>query len=535
MAEITRANLGQAVVWNMFPHKYMVPHGGQVKAINAIGSGVFVVLITAANGWGKTYWGAYTVANISCKSKSPHYKKFKTFTDWPYPKLGRLVSSPDNISDVGAVTKALEYWLPGEPGNGWSRSKGNKSFYSNYKFDTGHSFKVLSVEQEKKEFESDTLGWAWFDEPPLYEQYIATVWRMRKGGIIFITATPLSGCAWMKDEIADKADGIKKFWIEGDIEDNCIEHGENGYLKHSDIQRMSDECDEDERAARMHGKFMYLSGLVFKSFDRDIHVIGQDDIQNLWPTNLFGEFDQWPAINICDPHDRRSDVHIYAKITPNNDLIIYDEYPDWNFHEEKSRKHSIKETVKELHKKESGQTIKEICVLLRGQQTVVRRVMDKRKGKQMQSGPALNTFDLYLHAGSEMGWNYNYEESPKVGLKNVDHKTVKEYLAWNKNLPLNIKNKPKMFVVRDCKNTVYDFEHYLWDDFTGKAKDSHDLKEVPKDLAKDHMDCCRWLCELKPQFKDYKSQIRPRDKYRQETFNTQQNINRVVQEDDWML
>ncbi len=84
----------------------MVPHGGQVKAIEAIGSGVFVVLITAANGWGKTYWGANVVANICCASKNPAFKKFKIFTDWPYPKLGRLVSSPDNISDVGAATKA---------------------------------------------------------------------------------------------------------------------------------------------------------------------------------------------------------------------------------------------------------------------------------------------------------------------------------------------------------------------------------------------------------------------------------------------
>ena len=519
----------------MFPHKYMVPHGGQVKAIEAIGSGVFVVLITAANGWGKTYWGANVVANITCTVKNPFFKKSKVFTDWPFPKLGRLVSSPDNISDIGAVTKALERWLPGEPGNGWDRSKGGKNFYSNYKFKTGHSFKVLSVEQDVSEFESDTLGWVWFDEPPLYDQYKASVARMRKGGIIFITATPLSGCAWMKDEIADKADGIKKAWIEGDIENNCIEHGQNGYLKHADIQRMSDECDEDERAARMHGKFMYLSGLVFKKFSREAHVIGQDEIKNYWPVELFGEFDSWPSVNICDPHDRRSDVHIWAKITPDNSLIIYDEYPDWSFHDEKSRKHSIKETVIELHKKELGQTIKESCVLLKGPQVVVRRVMDKRKGHQMQSGSGLNTFDLYRHAGSEKGWSYNYEESPKVGLKNVDHKTVKEYLAWNDKLPYSIKNKPGLFVVRDCTNTTYDFEHYLWDDFTGKAKDSHDLKEVPKDLAKDHMDCCRWMCELRLKYGDYKAQMRPRDAYHQQTFNQERNAPQFHEDDDWML
>lgn len=513
----------------------MIPHGGQMKAIEAIGSGVFIVLITAANGWGKTYWGANVIANICCSSKNPHFKKFKTFTDWPFPKLGRMVSSPDNISDNGAVTEALERWLPGEPGQGWDRSKGGKNFYSVYKFSTGFSFKVLSVEQDVKEFESDTLGFIWFDEPPLYSQYQACIARMRKGGIVFITATPLSGCAWMKDFIADKADGINKAWIEGDIEDNCIEHGVNGYLRHSDIKKMEDECDEDEKAARMHGKFMYLSGLVFKQFDRYIHVIGQDQIKDMWPTDVYGDFNRWPSMNICDPHDRRSDVHIWAKITPNNDLIIYDEYPDWKFSEEKSRRHSIKETVIELHKKETGITVKESAVLMNGLQIVVRRIMDKRKGSQMQSGPALTTFDLYRHAGSEKGWNYNYEESPKVGLKNVDHKTVKEYLSWNKELELTIKNKPRLYVIKDCTNTIYDFEHYLWDDFVGKARDSHDLKEVPKDMAKDHMDCMRWLCELRPRFSDYKKQMRSQDKYRQGSLNNQQNIIHHQEEDSWML
>ena len=214
------------VLDKMLPHRSLEPHGGQESAINAIGNGCSTLLITSGNGWGKTALGANIVTNIVCNTQSPWFEKFDIFKNWPYPKLGRIVSSPDNISDEGAISLALEEWLPER---GWTRAKGGKTYYNSYNIPpTGHKIKILSTEQDAKEFESDTLGCIWFDEPPSYDQYKACVFRLRRGGIIFITATPLYAAGWMKDNIADKADGRDKVWITCNIEENCSNHGTMG-------------------------------------------------------------------------------------------------------------------------------------------------------------------------------------------------------------------------------------------------------------------------------------------------------------------
>ena len=76
---------------------------------------------------------------------------------------------------------------------------GNRSVFSLVCF---HSLiDLMSYEQDTKEFEAVDLGFAWFDEPPPESIYKATVARMRRGGIIFITATPLTGSAWLYDHI----------------------------------------------------------------------------------------------------------------------------------------------------------------------------------------------------------------------------------------------------------------------------------------------------------------------------------------------
>src|SRR3990167_6338759 len=59
-------------------------------------------------------------------------------------------------------------------------SKAGRQFNALWKTDTGFSFDILSFEQDPKEFESKTLGWAWFDEPPPKAIFDATVARIRR-------------------------------------------------------------------------------------------------------------------------------------------------------------------------------------------------------------------------------------------------------------------------------------------------------------------------------------------------------------------
>lgn len=183
--------------------RFYEPNGKCEEFIREVGSGErFVVFFSAANGVGKTCVAANVVANIifgNENTENPWFD-YPLFRNWPFPKKGRIASEPTNI--VKNLIPALKEWLPE---GRYTTTKDNKKFESNWKLDGGWDIDIMSYEQAPKEFEGPTLGFIWFDEPPTMQIFKACVSRLRKGGIIFITATPLNGSAWMYDALVKRA------------------------------------------------------------------------------------------------------------------------------------------------------------------------------------------------------------------------------------------------------------------------------------------------------------------------------------------
>lgn len=188
-------------------YRFYTPNGKVEKFITMVGQGygeVFTSLLSAANGVGKTAVGCNIVAHIvfdcSCQ-----WFDFPIFKQWPsgWPKRGRIASDPTTIKNT--IIPELHTWFPK---GRYHTSKGAKEYESKWTTDTGWDFDLLTYDQETKEFESVTLGWQWYDEPPPEDKYKAGVSRMRRGGIIFITETPLSGSAWMYDKFITSPDRI---------------------------------------------------------------------------------------------------------------------------------------------------------------------------------------------------------------------------------------------------------------------------------------------------------------------------------------
>ncbi len=184
-------------------YRYYIPNGKAEQFIKIVGEGkVFVALLSAANGVGKTACGANIVAHLMypCDCSWFNYPLFKSF---PFEKKGRIASDPTTVTQQ--IVPELEKWLPLFR---YKTSNESKNYPYKWITDTGFEFDLMTYEQDVKEFESVTLGFAWFDEPPPEEIYKATVSRMRKGGIIFITQTPLKGSAWLYDKFVTSADRI---------------------------------------------------------------------------------------------------------------------------------------------------------------------------------------------------------------------------------------------------------------------------------------------------------------------------------------
>lgn len=141
---------------------------------------------------------------------------------------------------------------------------------------TGSVIDVLSHDQKPIVFEGSDYDWAWFDEPPPEKIYRA-VWRglTDRGGILFITATPLAS-QWMYDEyrrIKSSEDGVAEI-IEFIPYSNAKNIGEGDEtLGRKRLNELYSQYDEAELAARRDGKFVQLHGLIFSGWDRNKHLI----------------------------------------------------------------------------------------------------------------------------------------------------------------------------------------------------------------------------------------------------------------------
>lgn len=427
---------------------FFTPNGKGEEFIRKVGEGNFIVLFSAANGVGKTATSANIVAHIlwGKDSENPYFD-YPLFKEWPYPKRGRIVSDPENLKSN--LIPALKEWFPE---GRYKAMKSGKQYDSRWTTDTGFEFDIMSYEQDAKEFESATLGWAWFDEPPTEAIFKATVARMRKGGIIFISETPLYA-AWLYDHIIanpdkDLATKGQRVYIEASVEDACIQHGIRGHLEHSDIERMIAEYTEDEKQARAYGKFQHLIGLRFKQFSRPIHVVR--------PFNI--TYKDYSVYEALDPHDRTPDAVNWLAVDRRGRKFIVDE----------------------LYLKCQGGT-EELAQKIKAKATqyrIERRIIDPSAMNEDQHSdvPGLTL------AGKLANNGLVYQAATK--LRALSDKRIEDALTYQKikiGEHEEFIKAPELYIFDTCVRTIYEFEHLRWDEWTGKIAEKKDQKEKTVD------------------------------------------------------
>jgi phage terminase large subunit-like protein len=420
----------------------------KIGELNKDGKHNFIVLFSAANGVGKTAAGANVVAHILWGNDSENkYFDLPLFKNWPFPKKGRIASDPENIKTN--LIPTLEEWFPlGR----YKATKGSKQYKSQWKTDNGWSFDIMSYEQDAKEYESATLGWAWFDEPPPEAIFKATVSRMRKGGIIFISETPLYA-AWLYDHIIanpdqELANKGQRIYIEADVEAACIEHGIRGHLKHEHIERMIAEYSEDEKQARIYGKFQHLVGLRFKQFSRPIHIIRPFEID---PRN-------WCVYHALDTHPRNPDAGTWIAVNDKGTKIVVDEL--WI-----KCQGGTEELARRIKDKNSNYRI-------------IRKLLEPAAFNEDQhSEPKEETLASKLAS-------YGLSYLPATKSRTASDKKIEDALTYQK---VNLYEKeefikfPEIYVFDTCMHTIYEFEHYRWDEWVGKIAEKKEQKEKTVD------------------------------------------------------
>lgn len=385
---------------------------------------------------------------------------------WSGPTRGRIIVT-DYKKGCGEVVepKIRKWFQPGEIIKE-ERSMGNlcKVWVRHVSGGTS-TFDIMTHEQDIMQHQGWNGHWVWCDEPPPRAMYLAARRGLVDfGGYLWITATPLAE-PWMFDEIVlNKA--LDAFYIFISIYDNI-------YLTKEFIEEFVVSMTPDEREAMVEGKFLHLTGRVYKDLEDTVHVI--DKMPLGWKN--------WPVWFVLDPADAREQHGIWAALDPFDNIYIFNELV---------QKGTIWETSKTILQWERANGVHSDSVI---------RILDPNKGNSPSASTGLKMVNEF--ATHAVYFTADVNDDIQLG-----HIAVREKLAWDKTKPISSTNHPKLYFLRDStRESMRQMMSYVFDEWKGKGAGEKSRKEKPKDINKDLPDCIRYLVMSDPHW--YKDDSHP--------------------------
>lgn len=424
------------------------PHPKQLEFHTAVtkGRGIF-----GGNQSGKTYAGVMEDAMHATLDYPDWYPESMRFK---HPTIGRILVKdfPKSVGEVlePALVRSIHPRYV-------SRSiRNSQGYLSKVILKNGSRFDIVTHEMDVQSLEGWQGDWLHMDEPAPRSHFIASLRGLiRRKGRWWLSCTPLTE-PWMYDEIYTNP---AHHCVNIDIRDNP-------YLSEEEIVVFLDSLTEDEKEAREHGRFMHLSGLVYPEFEVQVHVRPSTTI--IPP--------DWPRRLLVDPHDRRPFAMSWVAVDPLDRLWVYREWPVEMFHKMTTSRRSVQDYVNLIREAE-------------GSEDVYRRVMDSRFGKQPKMQiegrnmeDQANLFNMFDEKGMVFEPSY---WTQTLSSADPGHQEIKQRLRVS---PLT--EEPGIFVLSNCVNTIYAFQHNCWESD----------KEKQSQFAKDFLDLLRFAVMDEPHF-----------------------------------
>lgn len=384
------------------------------------------------------------------------FKKIKT------PNRGWVVSLTNEVQRDVAQKEVLR-WLPKSEIADIFMRKGQKDnpesgIIDFIRLKNGSVIGFKSCDQGREKFQGTSQHWIWFDEEPpedIYKECRMRVLDTR--GDIWGTMTPLKGLTWVHDVvyINDIGDHNVQCWL--------MEWADNPHLSPEEIAQLESTMDEEDRESRQYGRFMAKSGLIYKEFDENIHVIDPIDIPTHWHS----------GISIDPGFTNPLSCHFCA-VNEDGDIYVVAEHykSEWTV-----ERHSgeIWRIAKELNwRKAPNGGLLAIIDPAANQKTLAA----EKSVKQLFSD-----HKIYCKDANNDVWS---------GIQRV-----KEYLKPRPTEQPEVwpKGKPRLFIFRTCSNLIKEFKSYRWSE--PKEDRNADEKPIKK---KDHaMDDLRYFIMSRPQ------------------------------------
>lgn len=343
---------------------------------------------------------------------------------------------------------------------------------TSYHFKNGSFIKLGSSEQEMVKFEGSDWDLVVFDETPRREIYIACLrGTIDRGGRIVFAMTPESSLAtWVYDDIYTQAGSNP------DIFQVTVSIYENPYLGKEEIEFFKASLTPEEQEARIYGRFKTLIGRVYPQYDPSIHCIDPQDILSRKNEKGISIFDTYPKGLAIDPADRKPFAMLWFALSPQEEIIIYREWPETDFFRTAplGSIEDYAELIRSIEKETPG-----------GSDTIHWRLMDPNYGiarSVISNSSIVNAFKNY-----ELFFDTDINDDLHEG-----HHAVRSRLTYDKSKPISELNRPKLYFFKGLNNLHHALTRYIWD--TRRMEEERGVTERVKEKVKDFVDPLRYIC-----------------------------------------
>lgn len=462
--------------------RYWTPYEKQKEALVQFTSDIKIFTVLGGNRSGKTEMGAIIAVAWALGKKffegEPSYEILKNL---PIPE------PPNNIWVVGLDFPTLRDVIWGQKLRqgrdhppilprleGLVKPK-DGDFQA--QFANGSLITCKSADSGADKFQGASVDLVWIDEEP--EEAVFNECYQRTidcGGKILVTLTPLTDInsgvrtPWVFDLYEDWKRGAK------DLKFVSLSMLDNPFIPDVEKEKAKAKwAGHYEEGARLYGKFIRRSGLVYPNWDKTKHVIRPFDIPRSWPKYVS-----------IDPATSGTTAALWAAIDSKDDVYLYREYYEKDL--------IISDHAKNILIRTAGEPI-DIWLI------------DPFFGRQKTQVNHKTNSQLYRESGIPV-------REPNVG-NDYGLNVSREYIQATTQPTSRI---PKLYVFEGLEAFSSEIEHYVYDFFqSGEQKGQS--KDKPK-KGHDHlMNAMQYLLSVRPRGSKRTYMVRDKETAMQEARN----------------
>lgn len=390
-----------------------------------------------------------TVAGINedimwARGQHPFIKDMPPFT------IGRIVTVDYKNGMHKIILPQLKQWLPPSSlVNGSWEDSWDGNLYT-LTLQNGSEIEIMSHEQPLEKFAGVPRHWIHFDEEPPFDIFKECKARLADyNGRWWMTMTPVEGMTWTYEEIWEKRHTNL-------IDVVQVHQDENPYLNAEGRKNLQEGYDQIEQEIRAEGKYVAISGLVFKTFDPEIHVI----------PSIIPPSSGWTHYRSLD-HGFNNPTAVYCHAVNSKDgtVITY-------------REHYRREWVIQQH----AEFLKDEEAKLRDEHGILFFLSIADPAITQRS--AVTGLSVQIEYGQHgINWALGAKRDVNAGLDKMNN-----YLRLG-----------KWFITEDCPNLIKEMRKYKRAQYaTSKLREKNNPKEEPQKKDDHAIDSTRYFFSYMP-------------------------------------